>query len=66
MKELEATKQKLENKIKNPKKPGDSSEEEGYEEGVSPYLKKEVSENQKVKEELRQGVKHMVKFTRMS
>ena len=54
--QLKKKKLKLEKKLKKPKKNDDAEDSEDEFAVPPPYVKKEVSEHQQVKEELRQGV----------
>ncbi len=65
LKEIENSKRKLDMKLKNPKRDSDDDENDEY--AVRPpFVKKELQKHQEVKDELRSGVRHMVKFSRVS
>ena len=63
LKKLEEAKKIYVDKTLNPKKNSDDEDDEG---GKPPIASKEISKSLQVKEDLRQGVQHMVKFTRLS
>ncbi len=59
---LEESKRAYDERTMNPRKNSDDEEESAK----PPIATKEISRSMQVKEDLRQGVQHMVKFTRLS